>query len=726
LTFLNPAILWGLAAVSIPIIIHIFNLKRTKKIEFSTLMFLKEIQQSKYKKIKLKQLLILLCRIAFIIFLILAFARPFESGYLGFAGSKARSTVLLLLDDSFSMLTRESGGTNFDAAKSKVLETIYNLGEKDEIYFIPISKISIPGYSGLYRNINELRDSVNAAQISDVTKELDEILYYSKKLMDASNNPFKEVFLFTDGQKSTLTGKINNTADFTGKEKTNLNLVLTGIRKGNDLSLDTINVVTKIFERNKHVKLKCTVTNHNAFDVSNKSVILNFSTNKPYREEKVVDIPANSSADVEFNFIPNVTGYAGGSIELQQSDISEDEIANDNKKYFAINVPEKVKMLLVAGVPSDAEFIRLALSSSEEMMRDSTNNKINFFDITQIQANEFESASGTLKNYQSVVIVNKNTFSNNETDRLLDYIQSGGGVIIYPADNSSIQNYNETMLRKLDIPFINSGFGSEGVQTKFERIDYEHPVFEGIFKYGSEKNAMQESPAIYRGWNLSPANNSISLVKMTNGNSFLTEYRSGKGKLLFYAVSPDMRNSNFPSVNLFSPLTVRSIMYLANNNPVKEAVNGKDYLIDINLVNEKQNTDTINIRSTVRPGNVNTFSLSEYSTVNLKNYLNYSSNYFLSANSKDILAVPSNFDKKETFFDRITDDEIKNEFVSYTGINVNIIKPADNYMASLQNLRNGKELWQFFLILALLFVAAEYAISRSIYFGDKNHKSTVK
>ena len=71
MTFLNPAILWGLFAVSIPIIIHIFNLKKTRKIEFSTLMFLKEIQETKQKRIKLKQLLILLCRIAFIIFLVL-------------------------------------------------------------------------------------------------------------------------------------------------------------------------------------------------------------------------------------------------------------------------------------------------------------------------------------------------------------------------------------------------------------------------------------------------------------------------------------------------------------------------------------------------------------------------------------------------------------------------------------------------------------------------------
>ena len=143
MTFLNPLLLWGLAAISIPILIHIFNLKRTKKIEFSTLMFLKEIQQSKYKKIKLKQLLILLSRIAFIIFLVMMFAKPFDKGFLGTPGDKAKSSVLLILDDSFSMQSRDKNGNDFENAKKKILETIDALGENDEIFFTTVSAISV-------------------------------------------------------------------------------------------------------------------------------------------------------------------------------------------------------------------------------------------------------------------------------------------------------------------------------------------------------------------------------------------------------------------------------------------------------------------------------------------------------------------------------------------------------------------------------------------------------
>src|SRR5574342_456428 len=99
MTFVNPAILWGLLAVSIPIIIHIVNIKNTRKIEFSTLMFLKEIQETKQKRIRLKQLLILLCRLAFIILIVMAFAGPFSKGFLGSVNDKSPASVLILLDD---------------------------------------------------------------------------------------------------------------------------------------------------------------------------------------------------------------------------------------------------------------------------------------------------------------------------------------------------------------------------------------------------------------------------------------------------------------------------------------------------------------------------------------------------------------------------------------------------------------------------------------------------
>ncbi|MCB9249786.1 MAG: BatA domain-containing protein [Ignavibacteriales bacterium] len=119
MVFLNPAILLGLLAASIPIIIHLLNFRKLKKVEFSTLSFLKELQKSKIKNIKIKQWLLLLIRTLIIIFfLVLAFARPtLESvNFIGSTGS-AKSSVVFILDNSFSMSYVNDKGSIFNQSK---------------------------------------------------------------------------------------------------------------------------------------------------------------------------------------------------------------------------------------------------------------------------------------------------------------------------------------------------------------------------------------------------------------------------------------------------------------------------------------------------------------------------------------------------------------------------------------------------------------------------------
>ena len=713
MTFLNPAILWGLAAVSIPILIHIFNLKKTKKIEFSTLMFLKEIQQSKYKKIKLKQLLILLCRIAMTILLVLAFSRPFETGYLG-AGEKAKSSVLLILDNSFSMQARTTGGNCLDIAKKKLQETLGLMDEKDEVYFSTVSDLDKPWKSASFQNHNDIIDSSNNSKISDVTRDFNEVLYYAEQILSSSSNPYKEIFLFTDGQKSFIEGK-NQTAYVKGFDGlTYFNIVLCSSREGNNISLDTINTVTKIFEQNRNVKLKCTVNNRNSFDVQNKSVVLNFQNGK-YRDEKNIDIPANSSVDVEFNFTPHVTGFAGGYIELIQSEIADDEVTNDNKRYFAFKIPDKVNLLLVSYAQPDLDYVMLALRSSEELMRDSLNNKVDFFNIKQTGTNNLSGED--FNKYNCIVIADMPSFSQSDADKLYNYVQSGGGVIIYPGSNTDIKNYNEVFMKRFGFPHISGTYGNlNGTQTySFDKIDFEHPVFEGIFKKpeASQNEIQKESPRIKYGLELLSGNNTLPIIKLNNEKNFLNEYSSGRGKILFYSVSPDMTNSDFPASMLFSPLTVRSILYLSNSNPIQEAVDGQDYFLDFKKF-LTGSSDSITV-SGLQHRTDRSIPVPESPLINMKPYLGSSSIYFLGQAGKTVYEFPSNFDKAESGMSLYDDKEIEKYIKSRFDVEVNTITFSQVLEASILELRKGKEIWQYFLFGAIFFLILEYLISRSFF-----------
>ncbi|HEX9828971.1 MAG TPA: BatA domain-containing protein, partial [Bacteroidota bacterium] len=80
MTFLNPFILFGLLAAGIPILLHLLNLRKLRTIEFSTLSFLKELQRTKIRRIKIRQWLLLLLRTLLVICIVMAFARPTLKG----------------------------------------------------------------------------------------------------------------------------------------------------------------------------------------------------------------------------------------------------------------------------------------------------------------------------------------------------------------------------------------------------------------------------------------------------------------------------------------------------------------------------------------------------------------------------------------------------------------------------------------------------------------------
>ena len=140
MTFLNPAILFGLLAASIPIIIHLLNLRKLKKIDFSTLQFLKELQKNKIRKIKIKQWLLLALRVLIILCIVTAFARPTLVGVsVGGTTSAAKTTAIFILDDTFSMSVIDQEGSYFNQAKESIKDILDQFEEGDEFGLVLIS-----------------------------------------------------------------------------------------------------------------------------------------------------------------------------------------------------------------------------------------------------------------------------------------------------------------------------------------------------------------------------------------------------------------------------------------------------------------------------------------------------------------------------------------------------------------------------------------------------------
>ncbi|MDA0875164.1 MAG: BatA domain-containing protein, partial [Bacteroidetes bacterium] len=139
MTFLNPLFLLGLAAAAIPLIIHLFNFRRPKRVNFSSLAFLHELRKSTMQRVRVKQWLLLALRTLAIASLVLAFARPTMTGPLAARlGGAGRTTAAVVLDRSASMTLRDGGGAYIDQARSLVEGLVGQMESGDEVLLAPV------------------------------------------------------------------------------------------------------------------------------------------------------------------------------------------------------------------------------------------------------------------------------------------------------------------------------------------------------------------------------------------------------------------------------------------------------------------------------------------------------------------------------------------------------------------------------------------------------------
>jgi uncharacterized membrane protein len=219
MTFLNPAILFGLLAASIPILIHLLNLRKLKKIDFSTLQFLKELQKNKIRKIKLKQWLLLALRVLIILCIVTAFARPTLVGVsIGGTTSAAKTTAIFILDDTFSMSVIDQNGSYFNQAKETIKELLNQFEEVDEFGLILVSHQ--PDEIDMTSNLTKFKGDVDAVTISCASNKLNNALIKAAEVIGKAKNFNKEIYLFTDFQKGRLASEdeIINLKEQLGKQ----------------------------------------------------------------------------------------------------------------------------------------------------------------------------------------------------------------------------------------------------------------------------------------------------------------------------------------------------------------------------------------------------------------------------------------------------------------------------------------------------------------------------
>ncbi|MBK7632161.1 MAG: BatA and WFA domain-containing protein [Ignavibacteriales bacterium] len=686
--FLNPAILFGLLAASIPVIIHLFNLRKLKKIEFSTLSFLKELQKNKIRKIKLKQWILLALRVLVILFIVMAFARPtLQSIKIGGTTSAAKTTAVFILDDTFSMSVVDQKGSYFNQAKEIINQVISQLQEGDEAGLILVSNPKLE--NKLTSNIAELLKNIKQLDLSYTSGDLNSAITIAAQIISESKNFNKEIYILSDFQKNKISNK-NVSSDLSELLNKNVKLYSFDLADKDvfNLSVDDLKINNQIFEKDKPVSFSVTITNNSKLDVN--SAVVSLFINNERAAQKSFDVEAGQSTIIEIEATPKTTGFIDVTAEIET-----DEIEQDNKRFANIFIPEKISVGLFFENQNDLQFVDLALQTAGE-----TKYEIDRKNINQLTSQQ-------LSKYQTIIVsANSITFG---AEKLKSFVQSGGGLILFPSsvpEQIKLNQFYSQLGLGINSTFVGK-INNSDLKIKFDKTDFNHPVFQNIFQ--NEEKTKYESPELNAYYKISSTGN--QLISLVDGSSFLSEYRIGKGRAFVFNSTPILSWNDFPIKSIFAPLINKSVAYLSSKERDQNVfIAGEE--VNINLKN--QNTAQIKI---TKPDNSDEFiNLNENSS---RDYLTYSNtnaagNYKIYSGDNLIEDLSINTDPTESKTEYAGESDFEDYLkqINFNGGFTPIAKES-NITEKIMQARFGSELWRYFLLVALILALIEMTIARN-------------
>lgn len=668
--FAYPEFLYALFAIAIPIIIHLFNFRKFKKIYFSNVEFLKEVQQETRAKSKLKHLLILLSRILAIAFLVFAFAQPFIPSSENDVANQ-NNIVGIYIDNSFSMESTGENGSLLNEAKTKAIEVVNSYRATDK--FILITNNFNPGDQRLLSN-EEAIDKIEAIAISSNSRKLSTIYSRNRDAINSSKIDNKSFYFLSDFQKST--------ADFKAiKPDTLINSYLIPISASeiSNLYIDScwFNSPTHLLNQNEELNIR--IKNNSKNDLENIPVKLYIN------DQNIVpasfSVKANDETTLTLNYRNKTNGVQQGRVELRDSPVITDDIF-----YFSYHISDNINIL---GIGNDKNEVALnSIFNTDSIFNYSS------YNVTQLDYS-------LIKKSNLVVMYHLKQVNTGLSNSLKPFVDNGGSLLIFPSNNINYDSYRE-LLSLLSVNYYTT---LDTTKNKVREINLKHPIYNNVFD-GQPKGNLN-LPLVSSHYLISKGTTAFknNILTLKDGNPFLAEYKVGKGKIYLSTVSLDKESSNFTNHALFVPTLYNMALLSQKNYPLFHNI-GSNSTINIDRV-EKDNVyhiknSTYDIIPRIR-------NLDNNTTVFVNTEIETAGNYTLE-NGKIKIGLSYNYNRSESELTCLSSTEI-DEIINSSSINAQYIDLTNGTIRSaLSELNIGKKYWKYCIILALLFLAVEIVL----------------
>jgi hypothetical protein len=698
--FLNPIILFAAgAAVLLPLLIHIFNRQKVKTISFSSLLFLRSLEKTRMRRVKIKEYLLLLIRSLIILLVVAAFARPaIRGGFATKVGAHARTSMVLLLDNSYSMGFETKDGPVFESAKKKAKSILGQLKEGDEASLIEFSsnpRLITPqpthAFKGLIRYLDE------EAQLSAEKTNVGEALKMAYEIIRDSKNLNREIYLLTDMEKSGWAGFHPDILP-SDDQKTKLYLVNVSPSDKQNLCIEEISFGPQLIEKGRPFQITAKIANYTHQAV--RSLLVGLYLDGKRVSQTDVDLQKDGKVSVKFNPTVEQAGIHTGFFEL-----TDDDLLIDNRRYFTFRIPERIPVLLVGERERDTHHLGLALNP---LNAEDANKKITQHHKSSLSGIDFN-------RYDVVILSNLSRLTDVQLTNLERFVQKGGGLFIILGDDIDPDFYAERIIKKffnlrildpLKSTTNTSGFFS------LERIDTDHPIFQVYRNVEKDQLPMIKFLSIFE---LPQSREVKTIVSFSLGKPALMEKSFGAGKVLLLDAPVDESRADLVVHPFFVPMINRAVEYLASDLSRLD----EDILVGSKVTRELSADlsgkeielfDPVMKKTNLHPFFQTDKLVLKIDDISLPGIYDIRASNTSSPRGEVVSRFAVNIDPQDSDPERIELSEIEEKLKS---INFLYIEPEDDIEESILQSRYGKELWKTFLWIAFGLLALEMFLARS-------------
>lgn len=662
MNLLFPQFLYGLLAIAIPIIVHLFNFRRTKKVYFSNNRFLQDIKESNSSRLRLKHLLVLISRILFIVFLVLAFAQPYISSENNYVPG---GHVKIYIDNSFSMSNQT--GDDIPAIDQAVVftESIISQYPGSTRFQLFTNEFDVSSES--VKSFESFRDALTEVGLTPVSRSFSEIIGRMRGNSTQESELKTDYYLISDFQRSTFQNLSEATLDTASTYAT----IPLKFLNNHNLFIDSVYLGNPFLLKDNANELVISVRNTSAEAV--EDVILKLTLNGVQVASAAISIGPQTAKEVNFELNLDLQDQNRGTVSFEDFPVTF-----DNEYFFTLTTSEVINIIeLYQG--ETAPTVLSNVYANDQLF------EFNSYNIDNFDYN--------LLNTANLVILNEVDFVNEAIQPMLNqYVANGRALTVIFGESPELANY-----KSIGLPENFTVLQSIGrTQSDLAQPDYNNPFFENIFDSSEERIEMPT------------ATNTVTW--RSQGSRILdyqnrTPFISGSSlRNVFYIGTPLKDEfTNFHRQALFVPVMYRlAAMSLTSGEKLSYQIN--DSQLQLKGLDMKA-TDILKLQREDEEIIPSQYVVDNTVFLEVPKFTLRPGFYELVKGGVVLRSVAFNFNEEESYLDQMSANQLSDLFAG----DVKIYSEANigAFEDELKEVFTGKELWKYCLGLALFFLLLE-------------------